>query len=83
MNEKLYVMLPPILAYVTSEAISLKFTLRTALFLRNQNLKCESEDYSSHYSTSEMITKKQRIPWKPFESFGTNKKIVNISTELL
>ena len=83
MNEKLYVMLPLILAYVTSEAISLKFTLRTALLLRNQSLKSEPEVYSSHYSTSEMIIKKQRIPLKPFESFGTNKKIVNISTELL
>ena len=50
---------------------------------RYQSLKSESEVYSSHYFNSEMIIKKQRIPLKTFESFGTHKKIVNISTELL
>ena len=78
MNEKLHVSLPLILAYVTLEAISLKFTLRIALFSRNQSLKCESEGYSSHRSISEMI-----IPSQTFQSFGTYKKTIKISTELL
>ena len=70
MNEELYLSLPPILAYLTLEAISLKFTLRTALSLRYQSLKCESFVYSLHRSISEMIIKKQRIPLKSFVSFG-------------
>ena len=78
MNEKLYVSLPLILDYVTLEAISLRFALRIALFLRNQSLKCESEGYSSHHSISDMI-----IPSQTFQSFGTYKKTIKISTELL
>ena len=78
MNEKLYVSLPLILAYVTLEAISLRFTLRIALILRNQSLKCESEGYSWHHSISDMI-----IPSQTFQSFGTYKKTIKISTELL
>ena len=78
MNEKLYVSLPLILAYVTLEAMSLRFTLRIALFSRNQSLKCESEGYSSHCSISDMI-----IPSQTFQSFGTYKKTMKISTELL
>ena len=70
MNKQLYLSLPPILAYLALEAISLKFTLRTALSLRYQSLKCESVVYSLRCSISEMIIKKQRIPLKPFVSFG-------------
>ena len=70
MNEELYLSLPPILAYLTLEAISLKFTLRTALSLRYQSLECKSFVYSLHCSISEMIIKKQRIPLKSFVSFG-------------
>ena len=70
MNEKLYLSLPPILAYLTLEVISLKFTLRNTLSLRYQSLKCELVVYSLHCSISEMIIKKQRIQLKPFVSFG-------------
>ena len=66
MNEKLYVSLPLILAYVTLEAISLNFTFRICSLLRNQSLKCKSKGYSSHRSISEMI-----IPSQTFQSFGT------------
>lgn len=60
MNEELYLSLPPILAYLTLEAISLKFTLRTTLSLRYQSLKCESVVYYLHCSISEMIIKNRK-----------------------